>query len=102
MQSGGNPFLYDFPIIGVDISNRHTSASLANASSGVGTYQTPSRRLSDGNIFTAEVSYGLLPAYLGGSQQHEQIEVDNIIEQGQIQRKRKPSLEVGICYMPCL
>jgi hypothetical protein len=100
LQSGGNPFLYDFHNIGVSISNRNTSASVANASSGVGSYQTPSRRLSDSDIFTAEVSYGLLPTYFDGSQRHEQNAINNAIEQGQNQRKRKPSLEVGICYTP--
>ena len=102
MQFEPNNLLYGFQILTAGIPNHDTSAPLPNVLEGLGKYQTHSRRFSESDILTSQGVYGSLSTYLEGSQPHEVDAVNNTIEQIQIQRKRKPSVEVGICYMHLL
>lgn len=102
MQFGLNNSVYDHQIPGVVISMCDVPAPLAGVLREERGYQLHCRRLSESDIIVSEGIYGSPCTHLDGNQPNK-LNADNIeIDYAQIQRKRKPSVEVRSCYTPLL
>ena len=102
MQFGPNNSVYEHQIPGIVISMCDSSAPPVGVLREVRDYQLHGRRLSESDIIVSEGIYGSPCTHLDCSQPNK-LNAHNIeIYHAQIQRKRKPSVEVRSCYTPLL